>query len=179
MYLKGKYRASTSFKYIKQQTMVGSIYVSDPEFWIKFYDELDAGRETYIPRRSQGGAGIGGMYRNRRAFIRANSPVKKAMVGENVTPVGAYAERSKLQLKAAIRENRQHVPVSDKSGQSMHASVSDNTDQSTYKYKSRGETNRKRKRRPFGNYDNFLVTKTDGAPPGVRASKKKCSKSEH
>ena len=146
--------------------MVGSLYVSNPDMWDEFYKQLNTGK-IEIPKykRRQKGNGIGGMYQRRRYMIPAN--VNEKDTGKQVTRVAAALERAKSQMRTAIKENRPHVPVSDNTGISIQAPV---LNESTYKFKPRYATKRKRP-----NYDNFLVTMTDGAPPGIRASKKKRS----
>ena len=149
--------------------MVGSLYVSDPDMWDEFYKQLNSGNvELPKYKRRQKGGGIGGMYKRRRYTIPVNVKKRdKVVAGTQVTPVAAALERAKSQLRTAIKENRPHVSVSDTTGISTNAPV---LKESTYKFKPRYA---KKRNRP--NYDNLLVTMTDGAPPGIRASKKKRS----
>ena len=147
--------------------MVGSLYVSSPDMWYDFYKQLNAGK-VKIPKykRRQKGNGIGGMYTHKRYMISVPKR-DKVVVGKQVTPVAAALERAKSQLRTAIKENRPHIPVTDNTGPSIQAPVLNG--QSTYEYKTRYATKRKRP-----SYDSIWVT--DGAPPGIRASKKKRSR---
>ncbi|KAJ8320135.1 hypothetical protein KUTeg_001722 [Tegillarca granosa] len=101
--------------------MAGSIYVSDPVIWRKFYKNMLNGKfrpEQYRPNQT-GGSGVAGMYADSLYKIPVNPNTdeeekEKIIVGKQITPMAAEVERAKSELKEAIRKDRPHVPINKK-----------------------------------------------------------------
>jgi len=101
--------------------MSGSMYVSDPEVWRRFYRNMLDGKfnpEQYRPRQS--GGGIGGMYK-KSYMIPVNPHLdyeqeEKIVVGKQVTPMAAVVERAKSELRDKIEQGLPHVPVAQEGG---------------------------------------------------------------
>ncbi|OOZ66529.1 hypothetical protein BOW47_12265 [Solemya velum gill symbiont] len=71
--------------------MIGSQYVSDPERWRVFYEDLLGGKidtKQYRP--------------NRKPYV---IPVSR------ITPMKAVENRAKVELREAVREGEPHVPL--------------------------------------------------------------------
>ncbi|KAJ8313844.1 hypothetical protein KUTeg_008405 [Tegillarca granosa] len=98
--------------------MAGSIYVSDPAIWRKFYKNMLDGKfrpEQYRPKQT-GGGGIAGMYADQPYMIPVNPHAEdkeeeKIIVGKQVTPVAASLERASSEYKRQVEEGHPIVSL--------------------------------------------------------------------
>ena len=95
--------------------MLGSTYISNPDVWRQFYNDMEEGNVASSRHRKQMGRGIGGMYRYKPYMIPVRPYVKteerKEIIGRQVTPLAADIERAKVEFKTSVDENVPHVPL--------------------------------------------------------------------